>query len=83
MNSKKSSRKMVKQMRRLNDIPQWEWTEVELARVIKATRQEREGISLERMGEIIAGELDYAESEGLICQIRIQINKRLKKGRQR
>lgn len=46
-------------MRELNDIPQWEWTEVELRRAIKATRQEEGGISLKRIAEIIAKELEY------------------------
>ncbi|GAF67545.1 unnamed protein product [marine sediment metagenome] len=45
----------------LEDIPESMWTEISLKRVLAETRMEKGGISLERIAEIMAGELDWTE----------------------
>ena len=49
----------------IEDIPESMWTEISLKRVIAETRMERGGISLEKIAEIIADEMDRAELESL------------------
>ncbi len=57
-----------------SDIPEEIWTEGELMFILKRTREENRGISLEKIAEIMCDVFDSAELEALIRCLKVGEN---------